>query len=96
VTGQLPNPKQATAFVLFFVRMDYMTKPGTYKHYKGELFEVIGLGQHSETLEELVIYRHAGEPIKDFHDLWARPRDMFEGEVEIDGEMVKRFSLVQE
>ncbi len=72
-----------------------MIKPGTYKHYKGGTYEVIGLGQHSETLEELVIYKSVDSPTGEFHELWARPRAMFEVEVEIEGEMVKRFTLVE-
>jgi hypothetical protein len=51
-------------------------KLGIYEHYKGNRYEVIGLAKHSETMEELVVYRALyGE-----HGLWVRPRAMFEVE----------------
>ncbi|MFN5831238.1 MAG: DUF1653 domain-containing protein, partial [Bacteroidota bacterium] len=34
-----------------------MINPGIYKHYKGKLYEVIGLVRHSETLEEMILYK---------------------------------------
>lgn len=49
-------------------------KLGKYKHFKGGEHEVIGIAKHSETLEELVIYKHD-------NSLWARPKKMFEEEV---------------
>ncbi len=64
-----------------------MIKLGKYKHFKGMEVEVIGVAKHSETLEELVIYRHEGE-------LWARPIAMFEEEVEVDGRKVPRFEFI--
>src|SRR3970040_1919268 len=64
-----------------------MLKLGKYRHYKGKEYEVIGIAKHSETLEELVIYRAL---YGDF-DLWARPLKMFLEEVEIEGTKVHRF-----
>ena len=62
-------------------------KLGIYRHYKGNEYQLIGVARHSETLEELVVYKALyGEG-----ELWVRPREMFEEEVEIDGELVKRF-----
>lgn len=43
-----------------------------YKHFKGSIMEVIAIAKHSETLEDLVIYRHV-----DTNEVWARPIDMF-------------------
>jgi hypothetical protein len=67
-------------------------KLGIYEHYKGNRYEVIGLAKHSETMEELVVYRALyGE-----HGLWVRPRAMFEEEIEKDGIKVKRFKFICE
>ena len=69
-----------------------MLKLGTYRHYKGNDYEVIGVAKHSETLEELVVYRALyGE-----HDLWVRPLAMFIEEVEVDGKKVLRFEYIGE
>ena len=67
-------------------------KPGKYRHYKGPLYEVIDVAKHSETEEELVVYRTLyGE-----FSLWVRPLDMFTEEIEYEGKMVKRFTYVGE
>lgn len=67
-----------------------MLKLGKYKHYKGKEYEVIGIARHSETLEDLVIYKALyGE-----NELWARPLKMFQEEVEVDGKKVLRFKYV--
>ncbi len=66
---------------------------GRYKHFKGGLYEVVGLARHSETLEDLVIYRALPVPQADEGRavLWARPRAMFEGYVMHAGMRVMRF-----
>lgn len=43
-----------------------------YRHFKGHIIEVIGIAKHSETLENLVVYKHLGTG-----DMWARPEAMF-------------------
>jgi len=63
---------------------------GRYRHYKGQDYEVIGVARHSETEEELVVYRTL---YGDF-SLWVRPLAMFTEEIEIDGRRVKRFAYV--
>jgi hypothetical protein len=65
---------------------------GIYEHYKGKRYEVIGVARHSETLEELVVYK-ALYTSPDFGTdaLWLRPRAMFEEEIEIGGKLLKRF-----
>ena len=63
---------------------------GRYRHYKGQFYEVIGVARHSETEEELVVYRTL---YGDF-GLWVRPAAMFVEEVEVDGRRVKRFEHV--
>ena len=71
-------------------------KPGKYRHYKGKLYEVIGVGRHSETKEELVFYRALYED-KEFGNnaLWARPLGMFLNKVVVDGRQVSRFERVE-
>lgn len=61
---------------------------GTYQHYKGGRYEVLGVGLHSETLEELVVYRaEYGEKL-----IWIRPFAMFLETVDIDGTPTPRFT----
>lgn len=68
-----------------------MLQPGgKYRHYSGKEYEVIGVARHSETLEELVIYK----PLYIDDGLWVRPLKMFEENVEIDGKMVPRFTKI--
>ena len=67
-----------------------MIKPGRYRHFKGREYEVIGVAKHSETLEEMVVYRQLyGE-----HGLWVRPASMWEETVELDGKTYKRFTYI--
>ncbi|MCD4811079.1 DUF1653 domain-containing protein [bacterium] len=71
-------------------------KLGKYKHYKGKQYEVIALAKHSETLEELVIYKALYES-KEFGNnaVWARPKSMFFETVNIDGKETPRFKSVE-
>jgi hypothetical protein len=62
---------------------------GSYRHYKGNMYNVVGIALHSETEEALVIYRP-----EDGAQLWARPLTMFVETVEVDGAIVPRFELV--
>ncbi len=62
---------------------------GIYRHFKGHDVTVIGIGKHTETLEDLVVYTHDGK-------LWVRPKDMFEEYVERDGKTFKRFTFIKE
>ena len=67
-----------------------MLKLGKYRHYKGHEYEVLGIAKHSETLEELVVYREVhGE-----HNLWVRPLKMFIEEVNVDGKKIPRFEYL--
>jgi hypothetical protein len=69
-----------------------MIKPGRYRHYKGQDYEVIGCARHSETEEELVVYR----ALYGDRGLWVRPIAMFTEQLSIDGKSVPRFSFLQE
>ena len=72
-----------------------MVKLGEYRHYKGHLCTVIGVAQHSEDHDlELVIYTHPDEHGKE--KLYARPKDMFESDVEVNGKIMKRFEYLGE
>jgi hypothetical protein len=66
------------------------TPPGTYRHYKGGMYEVVGTVRHSESLEPMTLYRALyGE-----QGLWVRPAAMFEEEVVIDGKRQPRFQRI--
>ena len=61
-----------------------------YRHFKGNLYKLIGLAKDSETLEEMVVYQALyGE-----RQMWVRPADMFFGKVERDGKEMARFQEV--
>lgn len=65
-------------------------KPGRYLHYKGKQYQVIGVARHSETLEEIVVYR----PLYGDQGLWVRPATMFNESVTVDGEEIARFEYI--
>ncbi len=72
--------------------MSKLVRPGRYHHYKGNEYIVLGVARHSETEEELVVYRQDyGE-----RELWVRPLAMFLETVELDGQRVNRFEFVGE
>jgi hypothetical protein len=63
-------------------------KQGTiYEHYKGKHYKILGVGRHSETLEECVIY----QALYSSEDIWIRPLSMFLEEITIDGKTLPRF-----
>jgi hypothetical protein len=66
-------------------------KKGRYRHYKGNEYTVIGAARHSETQEELVVYR------QEYGDrsLWVRPLAMFTEIVTVDGMEVPRFQFLR-
>jgi hypothetical protein len=67
-------------------------RPGRYRHYKGHEYTVLGVARHSETLEELIVYRQEyGD-----HGLWVRPAAMFLETVELEGKKVPRFRLIED
>ena len=66
--------------------------PGRYRHFKGREYQVLGTAIHSETLEEMVVYR----PLYGEGRLWVRPASMWSELVERDGVVQPRFQLIQE
>ena len=68
-----------------------MIELGKYKHYKGGLYEVIGIAKHSETLEDMVIYKPLYESIAEY---WVRPAHMWHETVMVDGIEVNRFQKI--
>ena len=62
---------------------------GTYQHYKGNKYIVLGVAKHSETLEELVVYVTLYE--NEESALWVRPLTMFLESVVVNGKEVPRF-----
>ena len=67
-----------------------IVKVGRYRHYKGKEYTVIGVARHSESEEEVVVYRKE----YDDHGLWVRPLGMFLENVEVDGQVVPRFKFL--
>ena len=66
--------------------------PGRYRHFKGGMYEAIGLARHSETLEDMVVYR----ALYGDGGLWVRPAAMFFELVVLDGKSVPRFEKVED
>jgi len=65
-------------------------EPGIYEHFKGQRYEVLAVGKHSETEEPLVFYRK----LYDDYSFWARPLAMFEERVDRDGYSGPRFARI--
>jgi len=65
-------------------------KPGRYRHFKGAEYQVIDVARHSETGEELVVYR----PLYGEGKLWVRPLHLFVETVEKDGQQIPRFKFI--
>ena len=68
-------------------------KTGLYQHKNGNLYQVMGVAKHSETMEELVVY----QALYGSYGLWVRPKNMFEQLVEqSNGDMTPRFKFVKD
>lgn len=67
-------------------------KPGKYRHFKGKEYEVVGVARHSETLEEMVVYR----ALYGDGGLWVRPAAMWEDTVQRDGRTFRRFTPIDD
>jgi len=67
-----------------------MIKPGRYRHYKGKEYQVIGVAKHSETEEDLVVYR----ALYGACSLWVRPATMFCEKIQNGEKLVSRFECI--
>ncbi|MDB8551553.1 DUF1653 domain-containing protein [Turicibacter sanguinis] len=65
---------------------------GKYRHFKGQEYEVLAIAKHSETLEEMVVYKALyGE-----FGTWVRPAEMWTETITRDGQTFKRFEKIEE
>ena len=70
--------------------MKEIKQNGIYRHYKGNLYRVKAIATHSESLEKLVIYSDL-----EGKKVWARPIAMWDEEIEVEGQKVKRFTFIR-
>jgi len=64
---------------------------GLYRHYKGNLYQVLMTAQHSETEEWMVVYK----AMYGDEGTWVRPYAMFVEKIEVDGKMINRFEKLE-
>ena len=69
-------------------------KKGKYQHFKGNMYELVDVVTHSETLEELVLYKQLYDSNKPKGTMWVRPKKMFFENVIKDGVEMPRFKYV--
>jgi hypothetical protein len=62
-----------------------------YRHYKGNVYRVLHIAKHSETHEDMVVYQDINSPNK----IWVRPASMWNDDITVNGETVKRFQLLE-
>ncbi|OHA26618.1 MAG: hypothetical protein A3C06_01795 [Candidatus Taylorbacteria bacterium RIFCSPHIGHO2_02_FULL_46_13] len=74
--------------------LNNILKLGKYRHYKGKEYQVIGVAKHTETLEDLVVYKALYE--NKTANLWVRPLKIFMESVEVEGKKMLRFEYIGE
>lgn len=67
---------------------------GYYKHFKGNLYQVVAVGKHSETGEEMVVYKGLYDSPHGYGAVWIRPVAMFLETIERDGKVMRRFAPI--
>jgi len=86
------QPKGPVEMIKHQIPTSMGPKAGKYRHSKsGKLYQVLGLGKHSETLEDVVIY---GPLYESEVRYWVRPVTMWEEEVMVEGKKRKRFEKI--
>lgn len=63
-----------------------------YRHFKGNIYKVLHIAKHSETLEDMVVY----QAMYGDKSIWVRSKDMFEESIERDGKVIRRFEPISE
>lgn len=69
-----------------------MIKLGKYRHFKGKEYEVLAIAKHSETLQDMVVYKC----LYGDYGIWVRPLSMFEESITRDGKTYRRFEYIDE
>ena len=67
---------------------------GKYKHFKGNVYKVIGIGKHTETMEEFVVYKSLNKNKSKNSMLWIRPKKMFLEKAIVNGKKIPRFRFI--
>jgi hypothetical protein len=89
------NHDRNNSRVLRIPDLFFEMKLGIYEHYKGKQYEVLALAKHSETLEDMVVYKPLYKnEYKGY--LWVRLKKEFTGKININGKKVKRFKFIAE
>lgn len=65
--------------------------PGKYRHFKGKEYQLLGVAKHSETMEDMVVYR----ALYGQQGLWVRPASMWNEQVDRENYHGPRFILVE-
>ena len=63
-----------------------------YRHFNGNIYKVLHIAKHSETLEDMVVY----QAMYGDHGIWIRPAAMFEEVIEREGKTFRRFEPISE
>lgn len=72
--------------------MNHSIELGKYKHFKGNEYKVLAIAKHSETEEEMVVYKALyGE-----YGIWVRPLSMWNEEITREGKIFKRFEKIED
>ena len=84
--------KYSINLLLLYFKTFIMDKDRYFVHFKGGLYKMLSIAQHSETLEEMVIY----QALYGNHEIWVRPKTLFFDKVMCDGIEVDRFREITE